>query len=399
MTGLIDRVRNERSHFTAMPPFARMLTLSYFLRSIAYPLMSIFTGAFIWQTSNDVTLLILYYMGNFAMLPVMFVINRRLLRRISLRRLYAAGTVIAGLGPLLVIFQNSPTPFAYLAYGALYGIGSGLYWANRNFLTLRHTTTLTRGYFTGLQFSLSTFTSMVVPPVAGWLIVLLPVGYQLIAVTALIFLITSALAIRGGTVEQPDISVDRTGSLSKEWQKAKLLSFAIGSVDSVIYILPTVLVLYALGNEATLGIVSGIVSFLSAVVSYAFGRKYRQSMYGWIFPAALAGFAVSGLPLFAGITVLTISWYLLVSSIADSIAWIANEPVIMDIMDAEVKRSKTTYIRLIIEREWCINAGRIAALLFLLGVSSISQNFGMAMGATACGVMALIFAGYALRKQ
>lgn len=388
MQGIIGRIRKEASHFVALPETARLLTLSYLFRSIAYPLMSIFTGAFIWKSTNDITLLTLYYLGNFIALPLMFSVNRIFLKYIGLKHMYLLGTILAGIGPLLVIFQRHESVAAYLLYGFVYGIGSGFYWANRNFLTLTHTTSQTRSYFTGLSFTLSTLASMIVPPLAGWFVTFTSFGYELIVIIASAIFVLSGLIIQKASISQPHVSYTNH-SLSQTWQKARLLSIAIGSVDSVIYILPTVLILSTLGNEVVLGWVNGIAALFSAAASYIVGRKYRQSMYTRVFTAMLVGFVVSGLPLFFDIGVATVSWYLLVSTIVDSVIWIANEPVLMDMMDDEVRRSKTTHYRLIIERERFLNMGRIGMLLLFLAATHVTPNHSIAIAATLCGIVGL----------
>lgn len=381
-----------------MPESAKILTVSYVLRSIAYPLMSIFTGAFIWKSSNDVTLLILYYLGNFIALPLMFIVNRRLLSFVPMRHLYLLGTFLAGFGPLLVIFQRHETALAYITYGFVYGIGNGLYWANRNFLTLTHTTSQSRSYFTGLQFTLSTLASMIVPPLAGWIIVFTSFGYQILAVAASLIFLGSGLIIRKNTFPQSTVS-QKNKKLSGTWNIARLLSVAIGCVDSAIYILPTVLVLNVLGNEAVLGLVTGLASLLSAGASYIVGRKYRQSMFIVLFPAMLMGFAIAGIPFFWGVTIFSVAWYLFISSVSDSVIWVANEPVLLDMIDDEVKRSQASQYQLIIEREQFLNIGRVSMLILLLVTSLYDRQLGVAISATACAVIALGFVIPVLRKK
>ncbi len=377
---------------------ARRLTASFFLRSIAYPLLTIFTGAYIYQSTGSSTNLILYYLGNFLMLPFMFLVNGRLLKRISLLRLYTAGTVLSGIAPLLVVFQRGTGPFTYLLYGALYGFGVGIYWANRNFLTVRYTDSANRSYFTGLQFFLGTVSSVAVPPLAGAVIVFTPHGYELSMLTAFGFLIAAGFMLRGSGYAAPDMSASARHPLSPQWRRARLLSVAIGSADSAIYILPTVLVLYAVGNEAVLGIVSGLAAVLSAAASYVFGRKYRQIWFiPWI-TAAYAAFAVSGIPLIAGITLLSIIWYLVLANMADSIAWIANEPVLMDEMDAETRRSGVSLYRLIVDREFSINTGRVAVLILFLVLTRFTDARSMGLIATICGLTAISCVGLARRN-
>lgn len=395
---VIARWNREISHFHAMPETARLLSLSYFLRSAAYPLIGVFTGAYIWQTNNNVVLLILYYIGNFIALPIVFIFNKWLLSRIRMNSLYAIGTVLTGLSAVMVVFYQPHTPLTYLWYGFLYGFGNGIYWANRNFLTLRHTESTFRSYFTGLQFSLSTIASIIVPIVAGWFIVFTHTGYEILVLIGFSLLLLAGLIIRKGSFTQPELREKHARALSPIWQKARLLSVAIGSVDSAIYILPTVLILKSLGNEGILGTATSITAMLTAAVSYILGRKYKQSQYFRVFVGVLMCFVLAGLPLFWGFSSLSIIWYLLVSSLSDSLVWIANEPVIMDMQDDEVKRSRTTHYRLIIDREWFINIGRVTSLLIFLGLAWINQDIALQLTATITGILALGFTIPVLRK-
>ena len=214
---------------------------------------------------------------------------------------------------------------------------------------------------------------MVIPPIAGWIVIALSFGYQLLAILAVVFLLGAGFSLKHGMFKTPVFSGIKKHP-SSVWNKARWLSVAIGCVDSAIYILPTVLILKLTGNEAILGLVSGIASGLSGCASYVVGRKYRQPMFSLMFPIAIAGFILSGVPMLWGISIVSVSWYLLIANLSDSVIWIVNEPVIMDMIDDEVKRSGTSYQRLIAEREGFLNIGRIAVTLPLLAIAMINQT-------------------------
>jgi len=386
-TLLLLRIQREIAHFKRLPNTVRLLVISYFLRSVAYPLITIFTSAYIWQTNHDVTLLILYNVGDFAILPLLFIVNRWLLRRIRVNTLYSIGTVLTGISALMVIFYRSTTPEAYLFYGVLYGIGNGIYWANRNFLTLRHTTSDVRSYFTGLQFALGTIASVIVPPIAGWFIVTTNFGYETLVTAAFAILLAAGLIFQKTTFDQPTLT-DNHQRLSPLWRRVRFLSIAIGCVDSVIYILPTVLVLQALGNEGVLGIVNCGLAILTAGVSYVCGRKFKSSQYLPIFTGMLVAFIIAGIPLIFGISMLSVIWYLTIANLADSVIWIANEPVIMDMMDDEAKRSQVTHYRLIIDREWFVDMGRVGTLVLFMGITLYNPTFAIQIVASISGIVA-----------
>lgn len=398
ISAIIARWNRETTHFSSMPETARRLSVSYFLRSTAYPLLSLFTSAYIWQTSENLTLLILYYIGNFIALPPVFIANRWLLRHIALKKLYAASVVMTGVSSLMVVFYRSDTASAYIIYGLLYGLANGIYWANRNFLTLRHTTSDTRSYFTGLQFTLSTIASIVVPFIAGWVIVLtvttglLPssqIAYEALVGMAFILLVISGSIVRGIAIDTPSLKQTRN-KFSPSWNKARLLSVALGCADVPLYVLPTVLVLTALGNEGILGSLSSTMAAITAVITYAFGRKYRQNKFYPVFAGLLFLFILSGLPLIRGISAFAVLWYIVIANLTDNLIWTANEPKIMDMMDDEVKNSHVSHYDTIVDREWFVNIGRVGMYTIFLILAVINQTLALQITATISGVLALM---------
>ncbi|MEK7533399.1 MAG: MFS transporter [Patescibacteria group bacterium] len=404
----MTRIQREIHHFRSMPETARRLSISYFLRSTAYPLISLFTSAYIWQTNKDLTLLILYYIGNFVVLPPVFIANQWLLRHIPLKKLYATSVVMTGISSLMVVFYRSSTPHAYIFYGILYGLANGIYWANRNFLTLRHTTPDTRSYFTGLQFTLGTIASVIVPFFAGWIIVLtvsagiLPstqIAYEALVGFAFILLVLAGYIIRGMTIETPVLTQNNAKPFSRAWQRARLLSIALGCADAPLYILPTVLVLQTLGNEAVLGSVSSIMAAVTAGITYVFGRKYRQQQFYPVFISLLLTFMLSGLPLFWGIGPFAVLWYIVIANLTDNLIWTANEPKIMDMMDNEVRASHSSYYRIIIDREWCVNIGRVGMYGIFLGLALVNQTLALQVVASLSGLTALLITLPTLKRH
>ena len=408
MNALLDRFTHELNHFRSMPETARRLSISYFLRSAAYPLISMFTSAYIWQTNQDLTLLIIYNIGNFLVLPPVFIANKWLLARIALKKLYAISTVLTGVSSLMVVFYQSSRPEAYLLYGIVYGLANGIYWANRNFLTLRHTTSETRSYFTGLQFTLSTFASIVVPLLAGWIIILSTTthifpsrqaAYELLVGIAFLLLLIGGFILKGVSIATPHLPLGSHKPFSRHWNPARWLSIAIGCADSPLYILPTVLVLQTLGNEGILGSISSVMAVITAVITYIFGRKYRQAQFYPVFTGLLLMFTISGAPLALGMGAFAIIWYIVIANLTDNLIWTANEPKIMDLMDEEVHRSHVSHYDVILDREWFVNIGRVGMYAVFLMFAMISQSLALQITAMVSGIIALITLLPAIPKQ
>lgn len=399
MNALLARLSHELNHFRSMPYSTRRLSISYFLRSAAYPLISIFTSAYIWQTNQNLTLLIVYNIGNFLVLPPVFIANRWLLQHIALKKLYAASVVMTGLSSLMVVFYQSSRPEAYFLYGTIYGLANGIYWANRNFLTLRHTTSDTRSYFTGLQFTLSTFASIVVPLLAGWIIVLSTtvnifpsrqIAYEFLVGIAFLLLLIGGFVLKGVSIDTPLLTNKKHKPFSRHWNRSRWLSIAIGCVDSPLYILPTVLVLRTLGNEGLLGSLSSVMAVLTAIITYIFGRKYRQAQFYPVFTALLISFTISGIPLVFGITSFAILWYILIANLTDNLIWTATEPKILDMMDEEVHRSHLSHYDVILDREWFVNIGRVGMYAIFLALAMTDQVLALRATATISGAISLV---------
>lgn len=404
---LFRRLQTESSHFASLPKKARVLVLSYFLRGAAYPIISVFIGAYIWRGGHDIAKLIVYNIAAFGALPPIFLVNKWLLKWISLKKLYAVGLVISGLSAFAVVFYHSTALVAYALYGLFYGVGNGIHWANRNVLTLRHTDTTVRSYFTGLNFSLSTIAAIIVPILSGWFIVLTSTtfhlfaskdtGYMILTILAVLALLAAGLIIQQVPFEDPDVRDASRIKFSPMWQRARLLSLTIGIVDAPLYILPTVLVLLSLGNEGVLGTVNSLIAVLIAGATYVFGRTYHKSQFYPVFTAFLFVFAIAGIPLLWSTGVGTIIWYLLCSSVADNLIWIANEPMLMDMQDEEARRGIPHY-RLIIDREWFIDGGRIIMLVIFLALLLIGQDAALRFAGVISGLLALAMMLPVLRR-
>ena len=178
---MISFIKSEITHFKNLPKKAQTLLISFFFYSTAYPMISIFINAFIWKNSNDITYLIYLRAGQFLMTPAAFLLGGILLKFIKIQHLYFIGTFFTAISSVLIIFLKNDTIFSFLLMGILLGIGAGLYWVNRNYLTIRETDEENRSYFFGLLFSFATLIGLVITLFTGWLIVF-GMSYQLIMI-------------------------------------------------------------------------------------------------------------------------------------------------------------------------------------------------------------------------
>ena len=138
---------------------------------------------------------------------------------------------------------------------------------------------------------------------------------------------------------------------------------------------------------------------VTAGITYVFGRKYRQQQFYPVFISLLLTFMISGLPLFWGIGPFAVLWYIVIANLTDNLIWTANEPKIMDMMDNEVRASHSSYYRIIIDREWCVNIGRVGMYGIFLGLALVNQTLALQVVASLSGLTALLITLPTLKRH
>jgi GNAT superfamily N-acetyltransferase len=83
----------------------------------------------------------------FTAIPLGFYLNGILMQKFTSNSLYSAGLLLGGLVVSLLTFLSGPTWEVIVLFGFIDGIAGGIYWANRNLLTLRTTQSDNRIYF------------------------------------------------------------------------------------------------------------------------------------------------------------------------------------------------------------------------------------------------------------
>ncbi len=369
------RINKEIEHFQKLSESAQKLAVSYFLQGAAYPLVSTFINAFIWRQQQEPASVALYNLGNFIGLPLTFYINGLLLRKFKINQLYFIGAILTAISAALVIFYQQFSPIYYLIYGCIYGIGNGFYWANRNFLTLKETKSHERNYFIGLNFSVDTVTSIIIPFIIGWLIVLWSNSYQMMIVLAFLMFLGAGLVVLKNHYASPVVPFIFVKNLTQRWTGVRFLTVVIGAAEGIFFFLPTLLILLKLGSEGILGTVNSIIAILSAALIYFYGRKAQIRHQKPIFLVNLIVGLFSSLIIAVYYTWLGVFIYTTISSLVVTFAWLTSDPMVMDITDAEVGQDEKKRYSMVFDRELFLNIGRwMSVLVFLIMLNKFSQE-------------------------
>jgi MFS transporter, YQGE family, putative transporter len=370
MFGLITK---EISIFKSLPLKNRSLLLSYFLQGAATPLVGTFINAFIWRDKGDINSLIVYNLGSFISLPLGFIISGFWLKIIRINRLYFIGTILVGVNGLIIIFCSRFLNVNYIWYGLIYGLGSGFYWSARNYLTLTERNSESRNYLFSISYSLDTLTSILIPFLTGWFIVLTGKwfgfdfggSYGVMIIVAFLLLLGSGLVILKNDFTQTVTTAVFLKKISGRWIKARTLSATLGMIEGITFFIPTLLILTNLGNEGILGSLTSVISILAALAIYIYGRnaKVRHQRPALVI-SILLGIIFSAL--FALVhNSISIILFLSANGVIVLFEWLTAFPIIANAIDREENDKNNDRFAYVADNELFLNIGRYGSVAVL----------------------------------
>jgi MFS transporter, YQGE family, putative transporter len=183
-----------------------------------------------------------------------------------------------------------------LLSGALMGLSTGVFWANRGYLVLSSTTDTTRNYYYGVETSVITITSVVVPFVVGYLIASagehgslagIDRSYRAVAIASLALTILAAATMQLGRFRRPTKKPFLFFRFHPIWGRMFILAMLKGLVQGYIVTVPAMLVLKLVGQEGALGIIEAAGSCLVSLCLYMVGRVCRPAHRVYIFTVGL----------------------------------------------------------------------------------------------------------------
>ena len=365
------------SHYLSLPKAVKKLVVSYSMRGFAYPIFSIFVNAFIWRVSQSVWNISVYNLASFIGLPLGFFVNGFILKKIKIKQSYFLGLALSMLSVLAVIFFTGSHWSSFLLYGTIYGFGCGLYWSCRNYLSFQETKDGDRNYFLSLISSIELLAQVIISFLAGLLIMSgetstwytpIMAYWFLIFVTGL-FTWLAGFTIKNVEYHSPVVTKIWQPFVSREWNTLRIVDFGIGLLEGIKFFLPTLLILYFLGKEGVLGTITAIVSLLTILFFYVYGRlakpQHRKKVFlvSLVIHLILAGFLAL---VHNGFNVIV---YVLLSNLPQAFFWLTLEPWMLARMDKEVGENPEQKYFLVFDMELFLNMGRIISVLGFLAIT------------------------------
>lgn len=407
MQGMGLWLKKEWNALDRLSPEGKRLLIAYLLTAVADPMLGVFTSAFLWQKAQGLTLAVLYSVMFFSLLSVGFAFNALLLKRFESRRLFWLGCLLQGLVPFLVIFLDASEPFIVAFLGAMMGLAGGIYWSNRNFLTLRMTKTGDRLYFGSLEFSSATLVAIAVPVLVGWLLVYgerqglysVSSGYRVMATIGILIMFFAGAVAQKVRAERIALPTLRLPALTKKWKALRKLEIVHGFHHGVETVVPTAIVLAFVGQEDSIGALQSLSAVLAAIAIYIAGsrenaRTRSRLLVFWVVSSLVAAAAFGIWFSFVGVIV-----YFVISSLSGDFRWVSLMAVTFDLIEDESALAKSHDYPFILDREIFLNLGRVSGLLAFWGLSLIAPSFTLRFILLGAGLLQVVVPSLARRAM
>ncbi|MBQ8916056.1 MAG: MFS transporter [Alistipes sp.] len=375
----------------------QILLITNMLYSFVLPIVELFIGAYIMRNSSNTILVICFQLALYSGIPITFLVNGFLLRKIPITWLYSFGMLLSGVSMAVMMSLTTLDFSGIVLAGLIMGLSYGFFWANRDFLALSSTDDGNRNYYYGLESFFYTLAGVVVPYTVGVFIASfgsvedINMAYRII--TCIVFLITilASVVVFHGKFTNPESRRFLYWRFDRLWQKMMSLSALKGIAQGYIVTAPAMLVMTLAVNEDTLGTVQSIGAILSALMLYLLGRFSAPRHRLTIFSVGLLLFALGGAfnaALYSSTGVLLFMLCLVIGRPLMDLAYFPIQLRVIDVVAAREQRNSFTYIFI---HELGLYLGRFVGCgMFLLFASYISPGFALRYALLVIGLAQLL---------
>ncbi len=395
------RYLNEIKHFRSYPRNMRVLLLTNMLYAFVLPVVELFVGTYILRNSSQLSFVVGYQLAVYTGIPMTFMINGFLMRKVKMKYLYSFGMMLSGVSMAVMMSLKTLSLGGIILAGLIMGISYGFFWANRDYLALSSTENSNRNYYYGLESFFNTFASVVVPFTIGaflgasadngWFAGNLNTAYRI--VTLVVFLITLAASVMvcQGRFANPAQGRFLYARYDKLWNKMMGLAGLKGIAQGYIVTAPSMLIMTLVGNETTLGSLQSVGALISAILLYLLGRLTLPKHRLWIFASGLLLFVVGGLSnaiLFSAAGAII---FIMCLVFARPLLDMGYFPIQMRVIDhVSKKENRNTYSYIFIH-EAGLYVGRFFGCgLFILFAICVSDEFALRYVLLIIGLLQLL---------
>lgn len=389
----------EYQQFKKLSNDGQRLLAAIFSYNFIHPIFALFINAFLWRQTQSIELVALYNLAFYALLPVGFYLNGYFLKHsvINLLQAYTFGAVTRAFSIFFLIFWPYISPSTIVLFGAIYGLCSGLYWSNRNLLTIKATQSNNRIYFTSIDLIMSSLTNILVPLLVGAFIMYgktinlyTPIqAYYVVAAFLIMISLLSGWQLRN-IKTQPVVNQIILHHPSRHWKQSRIVLAFFGLLNGTFQFLSVLMVLAFVGKEDALGTVQALSAVISAIILYLIARKVTPKQRIWILASGVLLLILGGGIFEVFYSSMGVFLFMAFFSLAQPLLLIAINSLNFDVIDKETMKTKNDYAY-VFDSELYLNIGRvIGVVIFLWYVNVFSSDFALRMTPLIFGVAQII---------
>lgn len=354
------------------------------LFTLSTALSNTFVNIFLWKQSGDLSDIAIYNLTIVIMQPIAFYLAGWFAKKIDRVIVLRIGVVILALFYIGVLFMGSMASNFLIALGAMLGFGLGFYWLAFNVLTLEVTEPETRDFFNGYLGVLNSFSGMIGPLSAGFIITRMDkhLGYETIfTISMILFLIAVVISFflkrrkADGHFGLKEVFQERKEN--RAWFQLLNAHFFQGLREGTFIFLIVIWVYTASKSEfalGTFGFVQSVVSFIGYYIVSHYLKPWNRKK--GIFAGGLLLF-ISPFMLLLPLTFTLLIVYGISVSIAYPLLLVPYVSLTYDII-GKCRGIYEKRIEYIVVREFFLNAGRIVSILtFLIVINLLSEERGI----------------------
>jgi MFS transporter, YQGE family, putative transporter len=376
MNSLVAELKIQKERFGIFNNNTRKFITSNLLFSLFSPFYLIFSNTFIFSsTHGNLEMNLIYCIFNFAGIIAGFAFTGYASGKIHIKTLMVSGGWLT-FSSIILMFTMPMHSISWLGiifYGLATGLGIGVYWSARNYLTLVLTDNNNRDFFSGMDFILISLGRIVTPFIIGIYIGRgIKMGwfspafaYRSTLLIALILLVSlSIVTIR---VKHRSVRLGRFlhTKYSKEWQDVRLLLTTLGFFQGAIYVIPTVFIMKFVGGESFVGTVNAIGYLIAIVmvflISSRSGIQHRTKIISLGFIILTLG-AITFSVCYKNFIVTGTYILIFLMFLAEPILNFPIRATLMDVIKTIKKKEKRKGYAYIIDVEAFTAIGRISSL-------------------------------------
>ena len=132
--GIFSKAFSEIRHFGTYPFNMRILLLTNMLYAFVLPVVELFVGTYIMRNSSELAYVVGYQLAVYTGIPLTFLVNGFLMRRIRISHLYSFGMLLSGVSMAVMMSLETLDLAGIVVAGLIMGLSYGFFWANRDFL-------------------------------------------------------------------------------------------------------------------------------------------------------------------------------------------------------------------------------------------------------------------------